>query len=424
MQRLLAIGLLSACVLVIARAGADEGPVAELSAPPVQGDRQSTYVGSRAGATEGENSAVASARKSERPARAHAHEKGRASENKTSRGASQVTSPWAPYFHIFDAGSQLITDRDADGYASEFRIRFDADTDLGNVWVYAMLYLRRYGETDWQLYRITDDFLIEGHSDNDDYFVTTVLDDGFATSEYDVLIDLYEADRPGIVATLHPFDSPALSLLPMEEVGLDVPIQIGGYSIEAVTTTLLTDGDGDDHFSRFRITFDPDADFTGAVAYVRVWIRGSGGEWFEEFVSEDFVVDPSGAGDAYSIEIDWVSGYPTSFYDVQIDMYDASTNLLAASAGSERPQLAQIPLEDRSRDRVISPPVTGGGGSTSSREHGGGGAMMGWWLGALAVVAWRRRRRQGFEAPQHRRLVSAFARPIPVARRANPSRRD
>jgi hypothetical protein len=219
-----------------------------------------------------------------------------------------------------------------------------------------------------------------------------LLDDGFPTSEYDVLIDLYESDRDGIVATIEPIDSPALGLLPLEELGLDVPIEIPGYSIQGVSTTLLIDDDGDDHFSQFRITFDPDADFTGAVAYVRLWIRASGGAWIEEFVSEDFVVDPSGSGDAYEVTIDWASGYPTSFYDVQIDMYDSSTDLLAASAGSERSQLAQIPLEDQSRDRAINPPVTGGGGSTISSERGGGGAFALAWLVALSVLAWGRAR--------------------------------
>jgi hypothetical protein len=389
MQRLGAIGLLSVSLIATA-AGTAEGPVAELSAPTIESDRQSSYSGGRAGAADSDKSSVASARKGAQPSREHAYEKAQASAHKGSRAAQQAVSPRATYFYIFDAGSQLISDRDDDGYASEFRIRFDADTDLSRAWVYAKLYLRRYGEPDWQLYHVTDDFLINGHSDDDDYFVTTLLNDGFATSEYDVLIDLYESDYPGIVATLYPFDSPALSLLPLEEVGLDVPIEIDGYSIRAVTTTLLIDEDGDDHFSRFRITFDPDADFTGAVAYVRLWIRASGGEWFEEFVSEDFMVDPSGSGDAYEIEIDWLSGYPTSFYDVQIDMYDARTNLLAATAGSERPQLAQIPLEDQSRDRVINPPVTGGGGSASSSERGGGGAMMLWWLGVLSMLAWKR----------------------------------
>jgi hypothetical protein len=391
MKRLVAIGLVSTWILICARAFAAEGAVTELSVPAPQPDRQSTYAGARVDAAGGKTPS-ASGRKSTQAPREHAHENRKAISGKVARTASQAVSPRASYFYIFDASSEFISDRDDDGYSSEFRIRFDADTDLNDAWVYAKLYLRRYGELDWQLYHITDDFIIEGRSDDDDYFVSTLLDDGFPTSEYDVLIDLYESDRDGIVATIEPIDSPALGLLPLEELGLDVPIEIPGYSIRGVSTTLLIDDDGDDHFSQFRITFDPDADFTGAVAYVRLWIRASGGAWIEEFVSEDFVVDPSGSGDAYEVTIDWASGYPTSFYDVQIDMYDSSTDLLAASAGSERSQLAQIPLEDQSRDRAINPPVTGGGGSTISSERGGGGAFALAWLVALSVLAWGRAR--------------------------------
>lgn len=393
MKTIAALSLAFSCLLLVnPRANSWEGRVSDLAPTAPEEGRRSTYSGGRAQSQQSDGSPSQGDRKATLAAKTHAHAKGKTISGKTNRAASRAVSVRAPYFYIYDAASTLIRDRDGDGYYSEFRIRFDADTDLNDAWVYAELYVRRYGENDWQLYHITDDFIVEGRSDDDDYYVTTTLEDGFPTGEYDVLIDLYESNRDGIVATIEPFDSPSLSLLPLEEAGLDVPIEIPGYRIDDVTTTLLIDDDGDDHYSKFRITFDPDADYVGALAYVRVWIRARGGEWFEEFVSEDFVVDTSGADDAYEVTVDWVSGYPTSFYDVQIDMYDASTNLLAASAGSERPALAQIPLEDQSRDQVIGPPITGGGGSTSSSERGGGGAFTMWAL-VLSLLAVARARR-------------------------------
>lgn len=76
---------------------------------------------------------------------------------------------------------------------------------------------------------------------------------------------------------------------------------------------------------------------------------------------------------------------------MQIDLRDADTGALVASAGSERPELSRIPLEDQGRDtRVSPPPGNGGGGSVSSRGHGGG-AMGGWFSFALLVLlAWGR----------------------------------
>jgi hypothetical protein len=211
-----------------------------------------------------------------------------------------------------------------------------------------------------------------------------------------VLIDLYESGFSGIVATIGPFDSDALALLPLEETGLDVPIELPGYRIGDVATTLLIDDDGDGHYSKFRIDFDPDADFDGTFVYAELWVRPQGGEWIQEHVSDDFLVDASGDADVYSLTADWISGYPTAFYDVQIDLRDADTGALVASAGSERPDLARIPLEDQARDtRVNPPPSNGGGGGSHSREHGGG-AIGGWFiLALLMLLAWGRLRPLG-----------------------------
>jgi hypothetical protein len=57
-----------------------------------------------------------------------------------------------------------------------------------------------------------------------------------------------------------------------------------------------------------------------------------------------------------------------------------------ASAGSERPELSRIPLEDQGRDtRVNVPPASGGGGIVTSRESGGG-AIGGWFAMALLIL--------------------------------------
>ena len=335
--------------------------------------------------------------------KAHANAKPaqpKAARSKTTRPVmTEAMSNRAGYFYLYDAGSQLRIDRDQDGYYREFQIRFDADSDIGDALVYARLYLRRVGEADWQLYHTTDDFWIYGRSDSDDYYVTTTLDDGFATSEYDVLIDLYEVGFSGIVATLDASDDVDLLDLPLEEAGLDVPIELPGYDIGNVSTTLLIDSDGDDYYSRFRITFDPDADFDGTYVYAQFWVRPQGGEWIEEHVSEDFLVDSTGTQDVYSLTADWISGYPTAYYDVQIDLHDAATGGLVASAGSERPELSRIPLEDQARDtRVGSPNPGSGGGDTTSRERGGG-AVTPWLLLALSLLAIGRRMKFRFPPP-------------------------
>ena len=257
--------------------------------------------------------------------------------------------------------------------------------------VYARLYLRRLGHDDWELYHETDDFWVEGQSDSDDYYVTTTLDEGFATAEYEVLIDLYEVGYSDIVATIGPYDTGELSYLPLEEVELDVPIELPGYDIGAVATTLLIDDDADGYYSQFRISLDPDANIDGNLVYAKVWVRAAGDTWIEEHTSEDFLVDATGEADVYSFTVDWISGYPTSFYDVQIDLYESASGLLVASAGSERPELAEIPLEDQSLDIRPNPPTLGSGGNASSSERGGGSFALLWLVLLLGLGVVRSR---------------------------------
>lgn len=386
MKRALALSIvvLTSTLAVLAQspARAAEGRVSELQAQPLDARRVAKYAEARGAA---KSTAV--------PKSAKTHSLRLASKAAALKSVrpSATLSARSSDFGFFDAGSVLLGDRDGDGFHREFRIRFDADVISGDALVFARLYLRRVGDSDWLLYHETDDFQIFGDDGDDDYFVTTTLDDGWPTGDYDVLIDLYESGFSGIVATLGPLDSDALALLPLEETGLDLPIELPGYSVRDVTTTLLIDDDDDGHFSKFRVDFDPDADFDGTFVYAEVWVRAQGGEWIQEHVSDDFLVDASGDADTYSLTADWVSGYPTAFYDVQIDLRDADTGALVASAGSERPELSRIPLEDQGRDtRVSPPPGNGGGGSVSSRGHGGG-AMGGWFSFALLVLlAWGR----------------------------------
>jgi hypothetical protein len=385
MRRILAIGI-AVVTSVLSQPGAygAEGRVTELQAQPLDPQRVSKYTEARgASAPAQQNSAKSH---SLRGATKTAPLK---SVRPSSPGLAKMTSD----FSFFDASSTLLADRDGDGFHREFRVRFDADVVSGSARVFARLYLRRAGDRDWLLYHETDDFEIFGDDGDDDYFVSATLDDGWPTGDYDVLIDLYESGFSGVVATIGPFDSDGLALLPLEEVGLDQPLELPGYSIRDVSSELLIDDDGDGHFSKFRIEFDPDADFDGTFVYAEVWVRPQGGEWIKEHVSDDFLVDASGNADTYRLTADWVSGYPTAFYDVQIDLRDAQTGALVASAGSERPELSRIPLEDQARDtRVNPPPANGGGGVVTSQEHGGG-ALGGWFaMALLLLLGWARLR--------------------------------
>ncbi len=309
------------------------------------------------------------------------------------RAETPARSEKSGSFRLYDARRSLLSDVDGDGYHRRFKIRFDADIDYGSTKVYAKLYLRRVGDSGpWRRYFTTDDFWISGRSSSDEYYVETTLTDGFGTGDYDVLIDLYESGYSGVVASLGPADDRALRDLPLEDVGLDVPVANQGYRLDAIKTTLLADDDRDGFHRKFRVEFDPDRDRGTSLVYAVLWVRVPGGTWIKDYTTQNFEVHETGSDDLYRIEADWQSGYVPAKYDIQLDLVDAGTHLLVATASSERPELSRVPLEDANRDkRFDSGNGAGGGGDTSNREGGGGSAALLMLLGFGALL--RRRQR-------------------------------
>lgn len=122
---------------------------------------------------------------------------------------------------IYDATTDLFTDRDGDGYFRFLRVRFDADTIYTRTWVYAEIYLSADGDS-WEHLYSTQDFWIEGTSPDDDYEVETELVSGYSTARYDVLIELYDADTGELVDEYGPNENPTdFELLPLEDSGRD-----------------------------------------------------------------------------------------------------------------------------------------------------------------------------------------------------------
>ena len=103
-------------------------------------------------------------------------------------------------FAIFDAWIDLIDDFDDDGFYHSIRVGFDADTSSELETVYAKLYLSYEGGP-WYQYTTTDLFDIYHNEAEDSYQVMTELIEGYLPGYYEVLIDLYSLNHPGIVAS-------------------------------------------------------------------------------------------------------------------------------------------------------------------------------------------------------------------------------
>lgn len=171
-------------------------------------------------------------------------------KNKTATLArSNSVSNYAD-FAIYGATTFLQDDYDSDGFYQTFSVSFDADiysyipSQLGEV--YALLYISKNGGP-WTHYYTTDNFLIEGETDLDEYEVITTFLSGYSADHYDILIDLYQEGYSDIVASYSSDDSNALYALPLESADYDEPyievIEVshgGSFSLVIILLFLIT----------------------------------------------------------------------------------------------------------------------------------------------------------------------------------------
>jgi hypothetical protein len=149
-------------------------------------------------------------------------------------------------FSIYGATTLLQEDYDNDGFYQTFSVIFDADivsytaNQLGEV--YAFMYISKNGGP-WTHYYTTDNFLIDGDTDLDEYEVMTTFLSGYSTGYYDILIDLYQEGYNEVVATYSSDDSNALYALPLESADYDEPyIEVkngGSFSISIILFFLV-----------------------------------------------------------------------------------------------------------------------------------------------------------------------------------------
>ena len=117
-------------------------------------------------------------------------------------------------FWIFDAWVEFFRDDDRDGYFNHFSVEFDADTEYSSADVYARLYLGI--DEVFKEYHTTSNFSIYSDNSNDSFVVESELLNGFPPSEYEVLIELYDAYNDQLVAVYDGNSDADLYLLSLE----------------------------------------------------------------------------------------------------------------------------------------------------------------------------------------------------------------
>ena len=125
-------------------------------------------------------------------------------------------------FWFYLADVELYGDSDRDGYYSGIDLLFDVDTYYSVVDIYAVAYLSYEGGP-WEEYAVTEDFTIFGSSGTDDYVIVTDLVSGYPRGDYDVLIEVFDADTSEFLAYFGPDDTSELAFLPLEDMDRDAP---------------------------------------------------------------------------------------------------------------------------------------------------------------------------------------------------------
>lgn len=144
---------------------------------------------------------------------------------------------------------------------------------------------------------------------------------------------------------------------------------------------LRDDFDADGFFTRIELTFDADTVFQGANVYAVLYLSLEGGDWIEYGSTDVFEIYGNSGNDEYFFDSDLVTGFPTGYYDILIDLYDDFDGRLVASFGpDESAELFDLPLESQSVDSGIETIVVvsnqGGGGSTGLGLLGLLGSML------------------------------------------------
>lgn len=259
-------------------------------------------------------------------------------------------SSQADGFSIYSATSYLNADLDGDGYYSDFTLDFDADFEGGYADVYAVIYYSRNGG-DWVELFETDVFTIFSNDASDEYSVNSVLNFGYPTGDYDILIDLYEDGVSGYVATLGPDEDSDLYALPLEDV--EHESVTSNSQISYVATQLSGDFDQDSFYTDLTLEYDIDATFSGDTVYAEIVLTHRDQGWQQVVYSDDFTL----GNQTEFVDLTFNTGYSAGWYDVQINLINAYTNELVADAGTEFSSLRSLPIESANNDDYYDNPL-------------------------------------------------------------------
>lgn len=121
---------------------------------------------------------------------------------------------------ITDIGTLLYSDDDQDGYFSGFSLTIDADTEYSQADVYATIDVQR-SQGERERLHTTDSFSIYGNSLTDEYRIDIELVRNYPIGDYDLFVNLIDANDHEVVDSVGAYDISNLYRLPLESEDFD-----------------------------------------------------------------------------------------------------------------------------------------------------------------------------------------------------------
>jgi hypothetical protein len=148
---------------------------------------------------------------------------------------------------------------------------------------------------------------------------------------------------------------------------------------------LFDDFDGDGFFRFLSVRIDADSLRTSAYVYAELYLSQDGVNWELYHTTDDFWIGGETSDDELYVETELLTGYPTDYYDLLVELYDADFGTFSDEFGPNQSDLmALLPIEDSTRDPEP-------GSVTVVQGGGGGGGAFSWLLLPALLAAGRRR---------------------------------
>ena len=122
-------------------------------------------------------------------------------------------------------------------------------------------------------------------------------------------------------------------------------------SIYDASTELISDLNDNGFYHRFSVIVDADTIYDTAYVYARLYLSFEGGPWNYYASSDNYPIYGDSDLDSFVIETELAEGFPSGYYDVRIELYDADSDTWLFSYGPyDNASLSALPLEDSYSD--------------------------------------------------------------------------